>query len=600
MSRKPGQASISRRRGLLRAQKGDPEAIAAFIEMSHRFVFNVMFRVTQAKDHAHQLTESCFKRLILTIHKRKEHDHFPAWLLETIRDTCFEELPSQDWQGTLFVQARDELSDAFDFEPLDDDFFDGASSGLSGFDTGFKSSMTPAQLLTLELRFIEGVESSTLADVLGVTPNVLNSFLFSVFDSLGRFTLVQHAPSPANSPVAGESDVPVEDLSPDPSSDACPPEVTLGLRVLETPESQHNDLETAHAGCPGCRTVIRRCRRLIELFRVDSRLSAKPHPQLHQNLVEAIGLRRKAFESGQMRLTPPAFPRPVIPPEPPPVKRVGWSGLVGFIGLMTTFLWFSSRFLDTARFRSGSTVILPESSATAPVLGHSTTPYTKRKPLYSGDIVHSGRTHKTLIELADAGQVLLGPDSAIRLEPGAIHLLSGEAQIRAPATSRTRLLLHQLVGSLPGVRAHLLRERGIRTEFVVSERPFLLVVDGTNHSIDPGRRALYDEVTGKVTILDVTDEYRHAHEYQLEKPFGELVQSTVHSGWGHSAGQSELTTEEALLEAFGSRRPRDQQPVVVPLRSKSGRDRGDAGPRNYRDALKLHQRDDSGPQPVGS
>lgn len=462
-------------------REGDPEALAALVATTYRMVVNVFRRLVQSETIAVQMTETLYKRVALTLHRRPASVPLPSWILEAIRDVAFESLGSEAWKQSFFVRAREVLSEPAGLSPMSDVELDEGAGWSTVLDGTFKEPLSQEHRLVLELLFVERIPGADVAELLDVSPTMLNSFVLSVFEDLARFSHLEH-------------------------QDDCPSDVNLGVHILSRMDSPAalEEMEK-NLPCDSCRTVSSRTRRLIEFFTVDSRYPARPAADLVAGLAESTRQRVLAAKASKARLTPPPTPLPQVSAKtPPPPPARSWARLA-IPAVLAAGLGIASL-----------PMIAPERPLAAPpvvaavakkeTVGTYANPFRNSLPLFVGQTLQSARNHHTMVDLASGHQVMMDPGSSATFDAGSTTLVEGRFGIEAAEEGGLELATGAVKAKAGAVRGTIDRRPGHRTEYRVTAGQLALELAGTVMMVDSRRFALYDERTARIVIRDLAED----------------------------------------------------------------------------------------------
>ena len=460
-----------------RVGRGDKAAIANLLEASHRSVHNILYRTTGDRQRARDLSRRAFKHVMGRLSEAADTS-WPAYLLDVARDAAFDALPSDSYRDTVFAKARDLISEPVEVDVLPVSFLDHDEMWGQDFDTGFKASLSPTQLLVLELIFIERCPLKQVAESLEVSEQMLGSFVYGVFDALGDMSHLDHR-------------------------EGCTPDLFLGIKIvaLEADPEGLAQLESEHESCYSCLTVIRRCLKIIRLFQIDSRLAAKADPGLVDE-VAAVPARKAA-----PMVAPTGRPMPLVPfvrQQAPDgaLQRAGRLIVAGAI--LSGFMVVALKMVDPSRFQSAPQVAAVK--AGPKVLGTFSNPFVSNQAIHDGLVIQSARNHKTDVVLEGGAALLLQPGAQVRVHDGRVVVLKGRVGIAAPRGSPLTVDGEKVKLALDDGELVFERDPGKSAHVGVLKGAVSLEAGTEKLRVDTLRQANVDETTLKVAVVDIEGE----------------------------------------------------------------------------------------------
>lgn len=460
-----------------RVGRGDKAAITTLLEASHRSVHNILFRTTGDRGRARDLARRAFKHVMGRLSEATAPgSSWPAYLLDVTRDAAFDALPGEVYRDTVFARARDLITEPVEVDKLPTTFLDQDEMWGQDFDTGFKASLSPTQLLVLELIFIERCPIAQVAEALEVSEAMLGSFVYGVFDALGDMSHLDHR-------------------------DGCTPDLFLGIKIvgLEADPEGLALLESEHASCYSCLTVIRRCLKIIRLFQIDSRLAAKADPGLVDE-VAAVPARKAA-----PMVAPTGRPMPTVPVRalPPPqdgvLQRAGRLLVAGTI--LTAFTFAAFKMVDPSRFQSQ--IQMNQVKQGPKVLGTFSNPFVSNQAIHTGMVIQSARNHRTDVVLEGGTALLLQPGAQVKVFDGRVVVLKGRVGIAAPRGAPLIVDAEKMKTNLEDGDLLVEREPGKTSRLAVLKGGVALAAGPETVRVETLRQANLDEATMKLAVVDI-------------------------------------------------------------------------------------------------
>lgn len=154
---------------LRRAQRREPEALAALVEGYGRRVFGLLYRLTGSREAAEDLLQETFLRMVRTIDTYEHDGRFEAWLFRIAANLARDEARRRGRRGgTVSLEAAGEAGLL-----RTDGGSDSVESRLAGREEERRlqeclGRLPPADREILLLRFFSEMPFREIAELLGV------------------------------------------------------------------------------------------------------------------------------------------------------------------------------------------------------------------------------------------------------------------------------------------------------------------------------------------------------------------------------------------------------------------------------------------------
>jgi DNA-directed RNA polymerase specialized sigma24 family protein len=457
-----------------------------FIKANFKTVANFMARVVQEPDKAGLLTTKTFSVALSRIGAlAATNKSIQSWLLAQAKEVCFDELTTEEYTKTVFKRGLELFSSPPHLKSIPDKIIDSDLSMSAEFVDAIYYGLQPECELLLELVFLEEIPIPEVAELLGISDNLVNSFLFSILSALGDFSAFDH-------------------------NDDCRPDLFLCIETINA-LGEPNELKrkiTQAARCDSCTLVILRTVRLNELFSVDRRPNVAPD----EAVLEDLSLNRKNKSAERKIATFVPIPVRVGSGHKPSITRTIFPALIIAIFILATLEVFNdnliTRLLPTSirstfsktdhRIDRQNAIKLPRT------IGHFYGATTARTPLLPCQQLISGMRSGLVAEYTKGHKATIDAKTCIHTFREKIMLLRGTVLLeigrceKVPFQFVTRDLKAELEDSK--ISSRTLPSKGTRLA-VLAGQARVTLNDGTTLTIEQDQHILVG-IDGKYEIND--------------------------------------------------------------------------------------------------
>lgn len=325
------------------------------------------------------------------------------------RDLARTELSPEEYARTMFARGRELLSGGPDTEDLPKL---GAGFDASSMEKEVKDVLPREHLGLLELVFVDRRPLAEVAELFGVSPEFVVTFIAHLVDLVGDLSSMVHA-----------ADTP------------CPHPLRLIRSQIEHSLGFTDRQPATNPECPACRDAGQFTATLLALFARDSRILSLGDDRVFKKALEGP---RVQVNDGQNRAFPARQDKPADPlanlgaaPALPEPNTAAWKA-VAMVGCCLVFLISFSAFSilsgpggeEGGGFKKGLAAVKRD------VLGTFTDANNATKDLIANSTLTAGSEKAMLLNYHSGIQVEVPPGASVTVLPNRVKLVKGRIRLR--------------------------------------------------------------------------------------------------------------------------------------------------------------------------
>ena len=481
--------SISTNKALVeKIRSGNQTVWNNFIRDNFKTIANFMASVIKEPNKAGLLTTATFSNVLNRIGGlAATQKSIASWLIHQAKEVCFDSLTTEEYAQTVFKRGLELYSSPPHLKPIPDKIIDSDLEMSAEFVDTIYDGLEPECELLLELVFLEKIPPGEVAELLGISDNLINSFLFSIISALGNFASFQH-------------------------QDECRPDLFLCIETIKALSDQEELKKkiTQASRCESCTSIILRTVKCNQLFSVDRRPTVRPDSAV----LAELSLNRKTREINQKISTFVPIPVRAGRTHKTSIGRTLFPVLIIAIFILGTLEIFHENMISSLMpprirnvFDVGNKYTgRAHKKAQPKTLGYCYGPASPRSPLLPGQQILTKMRSGLVAEYTTGHKATVDAKSCINtfaqriiLARGSVHLNVKDCE-KEPFAFETKNLNAKLSNS--SIAASSLPSRGTRLA-VLSGEAQITLNDGTTFALQQDQYILVGS-DGKYDINDGT------------------------------------------------------------------------------------------------